>query len=134
MDFRTFDFSQKNVPLGDRTPYMEVMISAIEKFDRNLSWRAFFKLNPHLVSKSKETFGFNYTKAAPRLKNFICLSVIRFRKRSKPFLSSHKKEIKIIEQKKLLIIPADKTSNNHVVPIEKYEELVKKEINKKYCS
>ena len=38
-----FDFSQKNIPLGDRKTYMEMMIGAIEKFDRNLSWRVFFK-------------------------------------------------------------------------------------------
>ena len=140
MDFLNFDFSQKNIPLGDRTTYMEMMISAIEKFGRNLSWRAFFKLNPHLVSKSKETFGFNSTKAAPRIKELHeferdlvkLLQNIKFRKRSKPFLSALKKEIKIIEQKKELIIPADKTSNNYLVPTEKYEELVNKEIHKKY--
>ena len=87
---------------------MEMMIGAIEKFDRNLSWRAFFKLNPHLVTKSKETFGFGSTRAAPRVKELIAferdlvklLQNVKFRRRSKPFLASLKDEIKKINQKK----------------------------------
>ena len=112
----------------------------VEKFDRNLSWRAFFKLNPHLVTKSKETFGFNSTRAAPRIKELYeferdlikLLQNIRFRRRSKPFLTALKQEIKKINQKEELIIPADKTSNHYLVPADKYKELVDKEIHKKY--
>ena len=89
MDFMNFDFSQKNIPLGDRMVYMEMMISAIKKFDRNLSWRAFSSL----THNAKETFGFKSTKAAPRVKELSdfeqdlvkLLQKIRFR-RSKPFL------------------------------------------------
>ena len=140
MDSMNFDFSQKNIPLGDRTVYMEMMISAIEKFDRNLSWRALFKLNPHLVTKGKETFGFCSTRAAPRMKelqpferDLVRLTQnIKFRKRSKPFLTVLKEEVKKINEKKELIIPADKTSNNYLVPAAKYEELINKEIHKKY--
>ena len=135
-----FDFSQKNIPLGDRTVYMEMMIGAIEKFDRNLSWRALFKLNPHLVTKGKETFGFSSTRADPRVKELWTferdlvrlIENIKFRRRSKPFLAVLKEEIKKIEQKKDLIIPADKTNNNYLVPPEKYEEFVNKEIHKSY--
>ena len=108
MESMNFDFSQKNIPLGDRTVYMEMMISAIEKFDRNLSWRAFFKLNPNLVTKSKETIGFNSTRAGPRVKELVdferdlvrLLQNIRFRRRSKPFLASLKEAVRSINQKK----------------------------------
>ena len=101
---------------------------------------AFFKLNPHLVSKSKETFGFNSTRAAPKVKELydferdlvILLQNIKFRRRSKPFLATLKEEMRRIDQKKELIIPADKTSNNYLVPPEEYKELVNKEIHKKY--
>jgi hypothetical protein len=57
---------------------------------------------------------------------------VKFRRRSKPFLSVLKEEVKKIEQKKDLIIPADKTSNNYVIPADKYEEMVNKEIHKNY--
>jgi hypothetical protein len=88
---------------------MEMMISAIEKFDRNLSWRAFFKLNPNLVTKSKETFGFNSTRAGPRVKELVdferdlvrLLQNIKFRRRSKPFLASLKEAVNNINQNKL---------------------------------
>ena len=59
-------------------------------------------------------------------------TILKFRRRSKPFLAVLKEEVKKIEQKKELIIPADKTSNNYVVPADKYEELINKEIHKNY--
>ena len=57
---------------------------------------------------------------------------MKFRRRSKPFLAVLKDEVKKIDQKKDLIIPADKTSNNYLVPADRYEELVNKEIHKQY--
>ena len=114
MESMNFDFSQKNIPLGDRKTYMESMITAIEKFERNLSWRAFFKLNPDKKGKAKETFGFGSTKAAPRLKELYAferdlvwlLQNIKFRRRGKPFLATLKEEVRKINQQKDLIIPA----------------------------
>ena len=42
------DYSAKNIPLADKKTIMEMMIHAYEKFDRNISWRSWFKLNPVL--------------------------------------------------------------------------------------
>ena len=117
-----------------------MMISSIEKFQKNLTWRVFFKLNPQIVTATKETFGFGSTKAAPRLKELKAfekdlaklLQNVKFRKRSNPFLSTLKNEVKRITTQKDMIIPADKTSNNYLVPPNKYKQLVEKEINKKY--
>ena len=103
-----FDFSPKNIPLGDEKTYFEMMIHAIEKFGRNISWRAFFKLNPHLVSQGKETFGFRSIKAHPRpkqLKDFEkdlakLMQNIRFRNRGNKFLANLKQEIRRISQQK----------------------------------
>ena len=63
-----FEFSAKNIPLGDHKTYMEMMIQAIERFGRNISWRSFFKLNPQIAGKSREYFGFKSRNAGPRLK------------------------------------------------------------------
>ena len=69
MDSIEFEFgSSKNIPLASRKEYMEMIIQALEKFNRKISWHVLFKLNPHLVSKGKETFGFNSCKAPPRMK------------------------------------------------------------------
>ena len=37
-----------------------------------------------------------------------------------------------IDKQKLMIIPADKTSNNYLVPPSKYKKLLKKEVQKDY--
>ena len=57
---------------------------------------------------------------------------IRFRKRSNSFLGNLKKEIRKISTQKSLIISADKTTNNYLVPPDKYRNLVNKEIHKSY--
>ena len=134
-----FEYSAKNIPLADERTYMEMMIHAIEKFGKNITWRAFFKLNPQIVSKTKETYGFGSLRAPPRLKELKefekdlvkLMQNIRFRKRSNSFLGSLKREIRKISDQKNLIIPADKTTNNYLVPTDKYRNLINKEIHKK---
>ena len=140
MDSIDFEFgSAKNIPLASKREYMEMMIQALEKFDRSISWRVHFKLNPHLVSKGKETFGFNSCKAPPRMKELKEFEKdlikpilnIKFKKRSNSFLTSLKKEIGKISDQKYLI-PADKTTDQYLVPPEKYMNLMDKEIQKDY--
>ena len=57
---------------------------------------------------------------------------IRFRNRGNKFLANLKQEIRRISQQKNLIVSADKTSNNYLVPPEKYKKLLDKEIQKCY--
>ena len=116
------------------------MIRSVEKFGRNISWRALFKLNTNIVSRAKETFGFRSTKAPPRIKELKdfesdlvkLVQTVKFRKRSNPFLEKLKEETKKIAAQKNLIIPADKTTNNYLVPPDKHKEMIGKEIQKNY--
>ena len=57
---------------------------------------------------------------------------INFKERSNKFLGELKKECVKISQQKSLIIAADKTTNNYLVPADKYKTLVNKEIHKNY--
>ena len=57
---------------------------------------------------------------------------IKFRKRSNPFLATLKKEKIKIDKQKQMIIPADKTSNNYLVPPDKYKKFLEKEVQKDY--
>ena len=59
MDTMNFEYSAKNIPLADEKTYMEMMIQSIKKFDRNISWRALFKVKPNTVTKTKETLDFD---------------------------------------------------------------------------
>ena len=141
MDSIEFEFgSSKNIPLATRKEYMEMIIQSLEKFNRKISWHVFFKLNPHIVSKGKETFGFNSCKAPPRMKelkdfekDLVKLTQnIKFIKRSNPFLTTLKREIVKISNQKDLIIPADKTTNSYLVQPDQYMQILEKEIQKKY--
>ena len=68
MDSIEFEFgSAKNIPIATKKEYLEMIIQAMEKFNSNLSWHVFFKLNPQITSKGIETFGFNSARAPPRL-------------------------------------------------------------------
>ena len=60
------------------------------------------------------------------------METVKFRKRSNPFLETLKTETKKITSQKNLIIPADKTTNNYLVPPEKYKNMIDKEIQKNY--
>ena len=124
MDSIEFEFgSARNIPLTSRKEYMEMVIQALEKFNRNISWRVHFKMNPPSASNEKETFGFNSSRAPPRIKELKgfekdlvkLVQNIKFRKRSNPFLTTLKKEIEKISEQKDLIIPADKTTNRYLV-------------------
>ena len=128
MDSIEFGFgSEKNIPLASTKEYMEMMIHSLEKFNKSLSWHIFFKLNPHLVSKGKETFGFNSSRAPPRLKELKefekdlvrMIQNIKFRKRSNSFLTTLKREIWKVSDRKEMIIPVDKTTNKYLVPPDK---------------
>ena len=141
MDSIEFEFgSAKNIPLANKKEYLEMTIQALEKFNRNLSWHLFFKLNPHLVTKGKETFGFNSNRAPPPVKELVefrkdlvkLIQNIKFRKRSNQFLTTLKKEMRKISDQKELIVPADKTTNKYLLPPGKYMDLLEREIQKNY--
>ena len=92
------------------------------------------------MTKIKECYGFRSTRAGPRLaelkafeKDLVKLiQNIKFRKRSNKFLGKLNKECRRISNQKNLIVPADKTTNNYLVPTDKYKSLVDKEIQKNY--
>ena len=67
MDTMNFEYSAKNIPIADEKTYMEMMIHSVEKFERNISRRAWFKLNPDVVTKDRETYDFKSTRASPKL-------------------------------------------------------------------
>jgi hypothetical protein len=129
----------KNIPIPSKQEFHIQLISSVEKFMKNLSWRAFHFLNPS-VPNHKETFGFNSTKRAPHvaelkdLKNelFELTQNIKFKEHRNAFQNKLKKDEKDIEKENRMIIPADKTSNYYKVVREDYDELLQKNITKDY--
>ena len=52
-----FNYSMKNIPIPSKKEYLLQLIHSVEKFIRNLRWRALYFLNP-TEKPEKETFGF----------------------------------------------------------------------------
>ena len=72
MEKVNFNCSLKNIPIPSNQEYLTKLINSVHVFVSAISWRAFHFLNPS-TSKSKETYGFKTTEAAPsvpELKSF----------------------------------------------------------------
>ena len=90
-----FNYSMKNIAIPSKNEYLMQLIYSVEKFVRNLRWRAFFYLHPEKRGREKETFGFNSIRALeesiPELKLFeqrliALVRDVQFRKFTNEFL------------------------------------------------
>ena len=63
-----FDYSMKNIPIPSEREFIIELISSVEKFIKNLKWRAFHYLNPAQQNGNKKTFGFNSTSPPPTVR------------------------------------------------------------------
>ena len=50
-----FNYSMKNIAIPTKNEYLMQLIYSVEKFVRNLRWRAFFYLHPEKRGREKET-------------------------------------------------------------------------------
>ena len=140
MDQVTFGYSTKNIPIPSEKDFTIELIKSVEKFVKNLKWRAFHYLNPVNNRQRKETYGFNTTSPPPKvdelneLKDMLYDLVvsIKFKKHSNEFQSKLKEDIRNIARESKMYIAADKTNNFYKVPKEMHEELLKKQIQKDY--
>ena len=115
----TFDYSTKNIPVPTQGLYLKTLINKTEKFVRNLRWRTFFFLNPHLVPQHKETYGFPSKKSPPpihELRDFEhglteIIDSIKFRNVENTFQKKLKSDVNRIKNSDELLVPADKTNN-----------------------
>ena len=62
-----FEYSDKNIPVHDERTYRKMFINAVETFDKNLRWAAFFFLNPDKVPEHKNWYNFKSNNPAPQV-------------------------------------------------------------------
>ena len=131
----------KNIPIPSRDEYLMQLIYSVEKFIRNLRWRAFFFLNPEKRGREKEYYGFSSIRALqepiPELKLFeqrltAMIRDVEFRSFSNDFQERIKQDVRTIRDTQELIIEADKTSNKYKLPVPDYQRLLDKGIHKEY--
>ena len=134
-----FNYSLKNIPLPSKKEYILALITAVEKFIKNLRWRAFFFLNPN-DRPEKETYGFKTMKATPKIEELkqleerlrIMIRDLEFRKFSNDFQDKMKRDLNEIINDSHVIVAADKTSNHYKLTPEQYNDLLQKYIQKDY--
>ena len=139
MEKVNFNYSMKNVSLPSQKEYLLELIHSVEKFVRNLRWRAYFYLNPQ-QKPQKETYDFKSLRAAPKIKElqkledamYDLVRNIVFRRYSNVFQRKLKESRLMIMNEPKVIVPADKSSNFYKVSKEDYDNLISKDIHKLY--
>ena len=72
MEKVNFNYSMKNVSLPSQKEYLLELIHSVEKFVRNLRWRAYFYLNPQ-QKPQKEKYDFRSLRLMNRKKSYEVL-------------------------------------------------------------
>ena len=134
------NFAPKTIPVPPKSSFMKHLLFQTENFLRRLRWKAFFFDNPDGRLGKKETFGFITSASAPPMKDlqnfesdlYDVLANIKFRKITNTTLLNINKEAHRIRSSKNAIVPADKTSNFYEMDVEKYSELIHRQITSEY--
>ena len=134
-----FGYSLKNIPIPSKKEYLKELTHSVEKFVRNLRWRAHFFLNPN-DRPSKETYGFKSIRAPPQIKElkqfedrlFTLIRNIEFRPYTNTFQEKLRRDIKVIEDSDDVFVAADKTTNYYKLTPAEHDELLQKNIQKDY--
>ena len=110
-----FGYSLKNIPIPSKKEYLKELTHSVEKFVRNLRWRAHFFLNPN-DKPSKECYGFTSIRAPPQIMElkqfedrlFTLIRNIEFRPYTNTFQDKLRRDIKDIEDSNYVFVAADK--------------------------
>ena len=132
-------YSQKNIPIPSHKEYLIQLIISVEKFVRNLRWRAYFFLNPS-ERPEKDNYGFKSAnhpsvvdelkEMEERLKNMV--RDIVFKPYSNNFQEQLKRDLNRIMNTNDVIVKADKTTNHYSVPPDEYHDLLQDNIKSQY--
>ena len=130
----------KNIPMPNHKIYLQMFINSMEKFSRNLDWRAHFFLNPPSKTTHKENFGFKSLAPSPyvkELKHFKeglvnIVKDIKFENIHNSFQNKLEKDIKEIKKEKRIFVAGDKSTNFHKMTPQMYNQLLDKSIQKEY--
>ena len=135
-----FENSDKNIPVHDVRTFRKMFINAVETFDKNLRWAAFFFLNPDKVPLHKNMYGFKSNNPAPPVKelkpfqdDLLKLTQnLEFRTHTNEFMEELGKDLEKVNNTDKIIVNADKTSNKYLVEKDDYRKLLEKNVQNDY--
>ena len=136
----TFNYSMKNIPNATKSQYEAILVESIESLINRMRWKLFWLKSPIVSSNKKETFGFKSALKAPAdkdLKRFEddlikLVSNLEMKKAHNAMQDKLKKDMRLIKEKKEIIVKADKTDNHYLIPVDEYKKLMVDNITKDY--
>ena len=135
-----FDHSDKNITVPDRKTFCKIFINAVEIFDKNLRWAAYFYLNPDKVPPVKNWYGFKSNNPPPHVKELKFFQDdllkmtqrLEFKPRTNEFMDVLNEDIERIDNTDKVIVKADKTNNKYLIEKNEYLTLLEKNIHADY--
>ena len=147
---KTFDFSDKNIPIQKEERYFKDIIHQVEALLSKVRWKAFFFFKKDDDSEKSEseseneeekmTFGFKTPRSPPFVKELSSfekaiwglIESIKFTKYRNPFQKKLSSEIRQINESKDIFMKADKTRNYYETKPEMYNKLLHDNITSAY--
>ena len=136
----TFNYSMKNIPNATKSQYELILVESMESLINRMRWKLFWFKSPVENVIRKETFGFKSAIKAPSdydLKKFEedlikLVSNLEMKKANNAMQDKLKEDIKLIKEKKEVIVKADKTDNHYLILVDDYKKMMVDNITKDY--
>ena len=147
MDAINFNYSLKNIPVGEQQMYLTKLMDMTSKFVERIKWRAFwYELHKNTEEIEDTTSMNNFTRVFPTKRSapnsihlqpfindlFSIVKSVKFRDVHDNFQQQLKNDIKMINNCKDVLVFADKTTNVYKVKPDEYKKLIDKDVHKNY--
>jgi len=141
---KDFGYSTKNIPLANKSKYLQTLIEKTQSLIHRMRWKAFFFLQNHdTTSNDKETYGFKSKRPPPHVSaldefedNMLnMIQRVEFKTNSTTTNSLQTKldkDVQQIRQDKKIYVKADKTTNHYKAEPQDYLNLLQKNVTKAY--
>ena len=132
---KDFGYSTKNIPLANKSKYLQTLIEKTQSLIHRMRWKAFFFLQNHdTTSNDKETYGFKSKRPPPHVSaldefedNMLnMIQRVEFKTNSTTTNSLQTKldkDVQEIRQDKKIYVKADKTTNHYKAEPQDYLNL-----------
>ena len=135
-----YDYSMKNIPQAPKHVIEKMMVSSMESLVNRMRWKLFWYKSPFNNPNNKETFGFKSQLKAPpdpELKAFEkelfkMIPELEMKTSNNQLQTKMRRDKKIIQESKEVIVAADKTCNFYKFNVSEYKRMLMNNITKDY--
>ena len=135
-----YDYSMKNIPQAPKHVIEKMMVSSMESLVNRMRRKLFWYKSPFNNPNNKETFGFKSQLKAPpdpELKAFEkelfkMIPELEMKTSNNQLQTKMRRDKKIIQESKEVIVAADKTCNFYKFNVSEYKRMLMNNITKDY--